>query len=66
MWSPGKKPCDCMDELVTLGTGDSPLLAFLVTARFSPVAGKCVGGESFPFWTSSAHSAVSGQLCVTA
>lgn len=63
MWSPGKQPCDCMDELVTLGTGDSPVLAFLVRACISPVAGECVGGESFPFRASSAYSAVSGQLC---
>lgn len=61
----GKQPCDYMDQLARLNTGDSLALAFLDRAHISLV-GECMGGKSLPFWVSGAHSAVSGQLSITA
>lgn len=55
-----------MDQLAMPDTGDSLALAFLVRAHISSLAGECMGGKSLPFWVSDAHSAVSGQLSITA
>lgn len=43
---PGKQPPECMDELATLGTGDSPTPVFLVRTCICSAEGECREVES--------------------